>query len=208
MPYLYSKAVEAHREGVPMLRAMVLEYPDDPACHTLDRQYLLGDSLLVAPVLSADGWVDYYLPAGRWTHLLSGDIQEGGRWFRAKHDFLSLPLFVRPGTILPFGSIDDRPDYEFTEGVSFRVYELDDGATTKCSVPTLNGGPGLTLTVTRRGSTIEATLEGNSSSGWQLQLIGAQAFASIKGGSGASHALGAIAVCAPTARVVQLTVVV
>ena len=45
------------------MRAMMLEFPDDPACRYLDRQYMLGPDLLVAPVLSADGVVDYYLPA-------------------------------------------------------------------------------------------------------------------------------------------------
>jgi len=99
MPYLWSKAVEAHRTGVPMMRAMTLEFPDDPGCDGLDRQYMLGDALLVAPVFS-DDVVDYYVPAGRWTNLLSGAIVEGPRWVRESHGFLSLPLLVRDGTLL------------------------------------------------------------------------------------------------------------
>ena len=59
------------------MRAMLLEFPDDPACAYLDRQYLLGDSLLVAPVFAADGVVDYYVPAGRWTHFLTGETVVG-----------------------------------------------------------------------------------------------------------------------------------
>jgi alpha-D-xyloside xylohydrolase len=82
MPYLWQVALEAHREGVPVMRAMLLEFPGDPACETLDRQYLLGGSLLVAPVFSEDGIVDYYLPAGRWTNLLTGKVQEGPGWCR------------------------------------------------------------------------------------------------------------------------------
>ena len=96
MPYLWDAALEAHREGVPMMRAMVLEFPDDPACDTLDRQYMLGGSLLVAPVFSEDGPVDFYLPAGRWTHLLTGQVQEGPGWHRERHGFLSLPLMCAP----------------------------------------------------------------------------------------------------------------
>ncbi len=99
MPYLWSKAVEAHHTGVPMMRAMTLEFPDDPGCDGLDRQYMLGDALLVAPVFS-DDVVDYYVPAGRWTNLLSGAIVEGPRWVRESHGFLSLPLLVREGTLL------------------------------------------------------------------------------------------------------------
>ena len=74
MPYLYGAAVTAHVRGVPVMRAMPLAFPEDRGCDTLDRQYMLGDSLLVAPVLSSDGVVDYYLPAGRWTNLLNGNV--------------------------------------------------------------------------------------------------------------------------------------
>lgn len=52
MPYLYEVARAAHAEGVPMMRAMVLEFPDDPGCAHLERQYMLGPDLLVAPVFS------------------------------------------------------------------------------------------------------------------------------------------------------------
>jgi alpha-D-xyloside xylohydrolase len=79
MPYLYAAAVVAHETGVPVMRAMPLEYPDDPACDTLKRQYMLGERLLVVPVFSPDGMVDYYLPAGRWTNFLNGEVVEGGR---------------------------------------------------------------------------------------------------------------------------------
>ena len=69
----------------------------------------------------------YYLPAGRWTNLLTGQAQQGPGWHRERHDFLSLPLMVRPGTVLPLGGVDDRPDYDYADGVTFRVYELTDG---------------------------------------------------------------------------------
>ena len=60
-----------------MMRAMLLEFPDDPACDYLDRQYMLGDALLVAPIFTPDGMVDYYLPAGRWTNFLTGAGDRG-----------------------------------------------------------------------------------------------------------------------------------
>ena len=95
MPYLFAHAVEAHHAGVPIMRAMLLEFPDDPACAYLDRQYLLGDALLVAPVFAANGVVDYYVPAGRWTKFFTGETVNGPRWVRETHDFLSVPP---PGT--------------------------------------------------------------------------------------------------------------
>ncbi|GHU77456.1 alpha-xylosidase [Clostridia bacterium] len=101
MPYLYAKAVEAHQTGVPVMRAMVMEFPDDPACAELDRQYMLGESLLVAPVFRADNYVSYYLPDGEWTHLLSCDKKSGGKWYNESFSFFSLPLFVREGSQIP-----------------------------------------------------------------------------------------------------------
>ena len=172
MPYLYSAAVEAHAAGVPMMRAMMLEFPDDPACEPLDRQYMLGGSLLVAPVLTADGVTDYYLPAGRWTHVMTGEVQEGGRWHRAQHGFLSLPLFVRPGTVLATGPRDDRPDYDFAEGVTFQVYELADGASATCKVHADRGAEALTFTAIRKGKTLEATCAGAKIGSWAVKWVG------------------------------------
>ncbi|MBS1703434.1 MAG: alpha-xylosidase [Armatimonadetes bacterium] len=109
MPYLWSAAVTAHRTGVPVMRAMHLEFPDDPACDTLDRQYMLGDAILVAPVFSLDGMVDYYVPSGQWTNLLTGEKVEGGRWIREQHSTLSIPLLARHGYSIPVSLADDNP---------------------------------------------------------------------------------------------------
>jgi alpha-D-xyloside xylohydrolase len=175
MPYLWAAAVEAHREGVPTMRAMLVEFPDDPACDTLDRQYLLGGSLLVAPVFTEDGTVDYYLPAGRWTHLLTGEIREGGRWHKATHDFLSLPLFVRPGAVIPLGAVDERPDYDYAKNITFLVSPLADGAEATGRVLGADGEEAAVLTVTRHGDTVRARLSGSYRGGWRLQLAGAGA---------------------------------
>ncbi|MDR3276864.1 MAG: alpha-xylosidase [Treponema sp.] len=99
-PYLLDTAKEAHEQGTPMLRAMFLEFPDDPACAWLDRQYMLGPALLVAPVFSEDNTVEYYLPPGRWTHLIDTAegkprAETGGKWIRERCGFLSLPAWVR-----------------------------------------------------------------------------------------------------------------
>lgn len=173
MPYLWSAAVSAHREGVPMMRAMLLEFPGDPACDTLDRQYMLGDSLLVAPVFTEEGTVDYYLPEGRWTHLLTGEIQVGGRWHRAKHDFSSLPLFVRPGSIIALGAVDHRPDYDFADGVTFRVCELAEGEKSECVLFSSEGTEQVRLTVTRTSAGVRAGLQGKTGAAWNLQWAGA-----------------------------------
>ena len=97
LPYILQCAQEAHEKGIPLLRAMFMEFPDDPACAYLDRQYMLGPDLLVAPVFSEDGEVSYYLPDGEWTRLLTGEKIKGGSWRTETHGFLSLPLLTRSG---------------------------------------------------------------------------------------------------------------
>jgi alpha-D-xyloside xylohydrolase len=101
-PYLVKCAYDAHEQGIPVLRAMLLEYPDDPVCPFLDRQYMLGDSLLVVPVFSESGTVEYYLPPGTWTHFIdkingSARREQGGKWIREVCDFMSIPLWIREG---------------------------------------------------------------------------------------------------------------
>ena len=122
MPYLFAQAVYAHQTGVPIMRAMLLEFPDDPACDTLDRQYMLGESLLVAPVFTANGTVDYYVPPGRWTDFFTGRVIAGPGWKRETHGFLSVPLLVRPHSVIAVGSHDAKPDYNFADGVTLRAY--------------------------------------------------------------------------------------
>jgi len=95
-PYIMKAGMEAHEKGIPVLRAMFLEFPDDPACAYLDRQYMLGGDLLVAPVFSEDE-VTYYVPEGEWKNLLTDETVKGGRWITEKCGFFSMPLLVRPG---------------------------------------------------------------------------------------------------------------
>ena len=150
MPYLYEAAAQAHEHGTPMMRPMMLEFPDDPACDTLDRQYMLGEKLLVAPVFTKSGDVQYYLPDGEWTSLLSGESIRGGHWQKETHDFMSLPLMVRPGTVLPMGACDSRPDYDYADGVELHVYRLPNGESATVRIPDLQGNTQCTFTITMK----------------------------------------------------------
>jgi alpha-D-xyloside xylohydrolase len=94
MPYIYDAAREAHEHGWPVMRAMILEFPDDPTCRHTDTQFMLGSALLVAPVFTESGEVTYYLPPGRWRHLLTGETAEGPAWRTEQYDYLGLPLWV------------------------------------------------------------------------------------------------------------------
>ncbi|MBB5190924.1 alpha-D-xyloside xylohydrolase [Silvimonas terrae] len=150
MPYLYDASVQA-TQGLPTLRAMMLEFPQDPACDYLDRQYMLGDALLVAPVFNAVGTVDFYLPQGRWTHLLSNAEVTGGRWLREQHGFMSLPLYVRPNTLLALGRNDQRPDYDYAAEHELHLFALDDQSSATATLRDLAGNAVSAVTVARSG---------------------------------------------------------
>jgi alpha-D-xyloside xylohydrolase len=161
MPYLFAKAIEAKDHGWPVMRAMLMEFPEDPACHSLDRQYMLGDKLLVAPVFSDDGEVSYYVPEGTWTDWFSGRKVAGGRWIREKHGFLTAPLLIRPNSVIPIGSVNDRPDYDFTSGVNFQVFELEEGLEASCEIPSPAGEIVANIKVRRENGQIKVSLRGD-----------------------------------------------
>ncbi|MBT2440501.1 alpha-xylosidase [Streptomyces sp. ISL-36] len=169
MPYLYGVAVEAHRTGVPAMRPMLLEFPDDPGCRTLDRQYMLGPDLLVAPVFTADGEVEVYLPAGEWTHLLTGETVTGPAWRREVHGFDSLPLYVRPGAVLPLAADDRRPDGEWLDGLTLLVTP---GTTDRTlTVPDHRGDTAATFRITRSPAAVRATTS-DTERPFELRVVG------------------------------------
>jgi len=139
MPYIYAQSVLAHETGMPVMRAMVLEFPEDPVSAYLDKQYMLGDSLLVAPVFHAST-ATFYIPAGKWTCFWTGEVIEGPK-FVTKKDYPldSIPVFVRPNTALLLGPEDVTvPDYEYAKvGLEVRAYALESEVEVK--VPTGKG---------------------------------------------------------------------
>ena len=197
MPYLFSAAVEAHERGIPMLRAMLLEFPNDPGCDTLDRQYMLGGDLLVAPVFSPDGGVDYYLPAGRWCNFITGQVLEGGRWVRENHGYLSLPLMIRSNSIVPVGANDQAPDYDYADGVTLHIFDLQEGTRVRKTVAGLDGSPVLTISAHREGEKITLEVEGATRPGsatqpWSALLRGIPTVQSVAGGAAQPDARGAL----------------
>lgn len=101
-PYLLKMAQETHETGVPMMRAMVLEFPDDPTCEDIDTQYMLGDDLLVAPVFREDGVARFYVPddgtGQAWTNIITDTAYEPGKWYTEQYDYHTLPVLARPVT--------------------------------------------------------------------------------------------------------------
>lgn len=130
LPYIYSSAAETSHTGVPVMRSMVLEFENEPGCHYLDRQYMLGEKLLVAPIFNENGESSYYLPKGTWTSYLTGETFEGGTWHNERHGYLSIPLWVRENTILPVSNGRKRAEDSYAEDILLKVYHLKDQAET------------------------------------------------------------------------------
>ena len=191
MPYLYGVGLQAHSEGIPVMRAMVVEFPEDPACAHLERQYMLGGDLLVAPVLSGSGDMSYYVPEGTWTHFLTGEPVTGPRWRRERHGFLSVPLLARPGAVIPVGAVDDRPAYDYAHDITLRAYELADGARVTTSVPAPAGDHARTFVTSRQGRVIRVQAR-EAPASWQVLLVGVRDAGGVVGGAATPHEQGTL----------------
>jgi alpha-glucosidase (family GH31 glycosyl hydrolase) len=150
MPYTYSLVWQAHRLGLPTMRPLVLNYPDDPHVWDLGTQYLWGDDILVAPVTrrGATHWT-VYLPEGSWHDYWTQETHQGPRGVTVEAPLERLPLFVRSGAIIPLGPVmqydgEIEPNeitlLIYPHGQSaFELYE-DDGASNAYR----NGGHAIT----------------------------------------------------------------
>lgn len=166
LPYLYSSAVNTSRTGVPMMRSMPLEFQYDMNCRYLDKQYMLGDSLLVAPIFNEEGIAHYYLPEGSWTNYFTGETVTGGCWRQEKHDYLSIPLWVRENSIVATGINHERIDYEFAYNLEMKVFELKEKAETTVYQKEKEV---LTLSLEKNGQKITGRVQGES--GCKVRLV-------------------------------------
>lgn len=192
MPYLYAASAQARDTGSPVIRAMMLEFPDDPGCDYLDRKYMLGDSLLVAPVFSENGDVSVYLPTGRWTHLYTNQEVTGG-WRKERHDFNSLPLYVRPNSLIAIGNNSQKPDYDYADGTVFHLFVLEDGALAQAVIPAADGSTQFTLSVRREGKQLHVSSTGNARN-WSLCLRNIHSVSAATNGSVQSDEMGIIVI--------------
>ena len=163
VPWLFGEeavAVETHETGVPTMRAMVLEFPEDIPCSDLDRQYMLGGSLLVAPVFTKEGDVDYYLPEGTWTNFFTGETVEGGKWCHEVHDFMSLPLMARENSLIAVGADDQHVEYDFGKNLTLHLFALKDKA--QADVKDMYGEDMLKASAQNQNGTVTLTFEGRA----------------------------------------------
>lgn len=122
IPYLYSAYARYRQEGLPPFRALVMDSPDDPNTFKLDDEYLMGDTVLVAPIFAGQSGRSVYLPQGEWFCFWTGNRYEGGKTHEIQMGVEQIPLFVRSGSLLPLA----RPVEHITPDTCFdltvRVY--------------------------------------------------------------------------------------
>lgn len=169
MPYLYKTAIDTSRSGVPTMRSMVLEYTEDKTCHYVDKQYMLGDNLLVAPIFNDQSIAEYYLPKGTWTDFFTGEEKEGAGWITEKHGYLSIPLMVKENSIVVMGAHNDRPDYDYGDHAEIRIYALKDGHSASSIVYGMDNQEQISITASRSGSDIH--IQVTSGQEYTIRLI-------------------------------------
>lgn len=135
MPYLIAESNYTHETGVPMMRAMIIDFEQDLNTHTLDRQYMLGSNLLVAPIFNEEGIVQFYVPnGGTWTNYLTGELYLGGKWYTQKYDYFGLPLLARPNSIIIEGNVNSHAVYDFNKGFTAHWFEPSENIASEASI--------------------------------------------------------------------------
>lgn len=131
LPYLYTVFEEAARTGLPVMRPLFLEFPQDRRTYQMDTQFLIGRDLLVAPVLVENARsVEVYLPAGEWFDFWTGEKFTGPRQIRVAAPLDRIPLFVRGGAIIPLQQVVQYVDEAPINPLRLRIFPSDESAGT------------------------------------------------------------------------------
>lgn len=124
MPYVYAQAKECTEKGLPMLRALFVEFPDDPGAWKVDDEYLFGSQILVAPLLeSGMTGRTVYLPEGKWIDYQTEKVYEGG-WHRIEAGSLPIIMLVRDGSVLPHLKLAQSTAEMDWSKMSLKVYSV------------------------------------------------------------------------------------
>ena len=125
MPYVYAQAKECTEKGLPMLRALFVEFPDDPGAWKVDDEYLFGSQILVAPLLeSGMTGRTVYLPEGKWIDYQTEKVYEGG-WHRIEAGSLPIIMLVRDGSVLPHLKLAQSTVEMDWSKMNLKVYSAD-----------------------------------------------------------------------------------
>ncbi len=122
IPYLYTSYARYSLEGLPPFRALLMDYPDDINTFGIDDAYMMGDSMLVAPLVCGEFERDVYLPKGRWRCFWSGQLYDGGLIHTVKAGIEHIPVFVKDGTILPIAKAVQHVSDDTVFDITVQIY--------------------------------------------------------------------------------------
>jgi len=129
LPFLYTQLEEAHRSGVPLFRPLVLNYQDDPSTYNLDDQFMIGNDLLVAPILKPDVTKRLvYLPSGTWYDYWTNKKYTGGTMINVDAPLDVVPMFVRGGAMIPVGPSLNYVGEKPFDPITFKIYPDNTGS--------------------------------------------------------------------------------
>lgn len=125
MPYVYAQAKQCTEQGLPMLRALLVEYPDDPGAWMIEDQYLFGSQLLVAPMLESGNSRDVYLPGkDKWIDYQTGKVYNPG-WNHIACGKLPIIILVKDGSAIPHIPVAQCTDQLKWDKVTWKKYLAD-----------------------------------------------------------------------------------
>ena len=136
LPYLWGTAEKCCEKSLPVTRALVVDYQDDPNVWNIEDEYLSGDSLLVAPIYTEDNKRSVYLPKGLWTDWHTGEKIDGGKWFTVEAPLDIMPLYVKEGAIIPMGKAMNYVGEKVNDEIELRIYPFADDGVTEFRVDT------------------------------------------------------------------------
>lgn len=129
LPFLYTTLEEAHRTGVPLFRPLLLNYQDDPNTYNLDDEFMVGDDLLVAPIVKPDITSRLvYFPKGIWYDFWTNKKYTGGTMIRVDAPLETVPMFVRGGAIIPMGPEMKYAGEKPVDPITFAIYPNEEGS--------------------------------------------------------------------------------
>lgn len=127
MPYIYSQAKHSSETGLPMLRALFVEYPDDPGSWLIDNEYLFGSNMLVAPMFENADERNVYLPPGVWIDYQNGEEYTGG-WHSIRAGKIPVVVLVKDGTVIPRMELAQSTLYMDWSTIELKVFSTGDSA--------------------------------------------------------------------------------